>query len=59
MDSSRGSVSLQNLGKTVIEDPLSPFFLHHSDNPGIALFSNRLTGGNYARGVVQSQLPCL
>lgn len=39
---------LQNPGKSVIEDPLSPFFLHHSDNAGLVLISNQLTGDNYA-----------
>lgn len=29
------------------EDPSNPFFLHHSDNPGLALVSQPLTGENY------------
>ncbi|KAI9194995.1 hypothetical protein LWI28_010706 [Acer negundo] len=29
-------------------DPSSPYFLHHSDNPGVVLVSQLLTGENYA-----------
>ena len=35
-------------GKSAIDDPLSPFFLHHSDSPGLILVSQSLTGDNYA-----------
>ena len=34
-------------GKSAIDDPLNPYFLHHSDNPGVALVSQPLTGENY------------
>ncbi|XP_075479322.1 uncharacterized protein LOC142520206 [Primulina tabacum] len=34
--------------RSVVDDPLTPFFLHHSDNPGISLVSQPLTGENYA-----------
>ncbi|KAJ1386443.1 Gag-polypeptide of LTR copia-type [Sesbania bispinosa] len=30
-----------------MEDPSNPFFLHHSDGPGIALVSQPLTDSNY------------
>ena len=40
------SVQVQN-GKSAIDDPVSPFFLHHSDNPGLVLVSQQLTGDNY------------
>ncbi|XP_073307175.1 uncharacterized protein [Primulina huaijiensis] len=33
---------------SVIDDPMSPYFLHHSDNPGLTLVSQSLTGDNYA-----------
>ncbi|XP_075500176.1 uncharacterized protein LOC142538761 [Primulina tabacum] len=32
---------------SVIDDLLNPYFLHHSDNPGISLLSQPLTGENY------------
>lgn len=32
--------------KSVIDDPLSPFFLRHSDNPGLVLVTQPLTGDN-------------
>ncbi|XP_073045359.1 uncharacterized protein [Primulina eburnea] len=34
--------------RSVVDDPLNPYFLHHSDNPGISLVSQPLTGDNYA-----------
>lgn len=33
---------------SVADDPLSPYFLHHSDSPGLSLVSQSLTGDNYA-----------
>ncbi|XP_073036794.1 uncharacterized protein [Primulina eburnea] len=33
---------------SAIDDPLSPYFLHHSDNPGLTLVSQSLTGDNYS-----------
>ncbi|XP_075524276.1 uncharacterized protein LOC142556677 [Primulina tabacum] len=35
-------------GRAAIDDLLSPYFLHHSDNPAISLVSQPLTGDNYA-----------
>ena len=35
-------------GKSVIDDPFSSFFLHHSDSPGMVLVSQLLNGDNYA-----------
>ncbi|XP_073287721.1 uncharacterized protein [Primulina huaijiensis] len=35
-------------GRASIDDPLSPYFLHHSDNPAISLVSQPLTGDNNA-----------
>ncbi|XP_073045348.1 uncharacterized protein [Primulina eburnea] len=34
--------------RSAIDDPLSPYFLHYSDNPGITLVSQPLTGDNFA-----------
>ncbi|XP_061340834.1 uncharacterized protein LOC133287279 [Gastrolobium bilobum] len=33
--------------RSEVENPSSPFFLHHSDNPGLVLVSQLLTGDNY------------
>ena len=33
--------------RSAIGDPLSPFFLHYSDSPGLVLVSQQLTGDNY------------
>ena len=43
MDSSAASFS-----KSAIDDPCSPYFLHHSDNPGVSLVSQLLNGDNYS-----------
>ena len=45
---SRASSSTQSNGQSAIEDPLSPYFLHHSNGPGTVLVSQVLTGENYA-----------
>lgn len=42
-----GSRSLAS-GQSAIDDPLSPYFLHHSDNPGLSLVSQPLIGDNYS-----------
>ncbi|XP_073020945.1 uncharacterized protein [Primulina eburnea] len=34
-------------GQSAIDDPMSPYFLHHADNPGLTLVSQALTGDNY------------
>ncbi|XP_075518245.1 uncharacterized protein LOC142552365 isoform X2 [Primulina tabacum] len=34
-------------GQSAIEDPMSLYFLHHADNPGLMLVSQALTGENY------------
>ncbi|KAL5540434.1 hypothetical protein UlMin_044950 [Ulmus minor] len=34
--------------KSAIDEPSSPYFLHHSDGPGIVLISQHLTGDKYA-----------
>ncbi|XP_075515865.1 uncharacterized protein LOC142550675 [Primulina tabacum] len=34
--------------QSAIDDPMSPYFLHHSDNPGLILVSQSLTGDNYS-----------
>ena len=34
--------------KSAIDEPLSPYFLHHFDDPGLVLVSQPLTGDNYA-----------
>ena len=50
MDSlaSRSTASISVNSKSAIDDPSSPFFLHHSDNPGVVLVSQPLSGDNYA-----------
>ena len=42
-ENSRSSIS-----KSAIDEPSSPYFLHHSDGPGLILVSQVLTGDNYA-----------
>ena len=34
-------------GRSTMDDPTSPFFLHHSNNPSLILVSQPLTGDNY------------
>lgn len=34
--------------RSAIDDQLSPYYLHHSDNPGLVLVSKDLIGDNYA-----------
>lgn len=33
--------------RAAIDNPLSPYFFHHSDNPGLVLVSQQLTRDNY------------
>ncbi|XP_073282613.1 uncharacterized protein [Primulina huaijiensis] len=33
--------------RSAVDDPSSPYFLHHSDNPGLVLVSQPLTGDNF------------
>ena len=35
-------------GPSAIDVPSSPYFLHHSDSPGLVLVSQHLTGDNYS-----------
>ncbi|XP_075483560.1 uncharacterized protein LOC142523713 [Primulina tabacum] len=42
------SEASRSIGQSAIDDPLSPYFLHHSDNPGLTLVSQSLTGDNYS-----------
>ncbi|KAL5754433.1 hypothetical protein ACOSP7_022653 [Xanthoceras sorbifolium] len=37
-----------NSSRSAIQEPSNPFYLHHSDSPGLVLVSQRLTGENYA-----------
>ncbi|KAL5760938.1 hypothetical protein ACOSQ2_019776 [Xanthoceras sorbifolium] len=34
--------------RSAMFEPSNPFYLHHSDNPGLVLVSQQLTGDNYA-----------
>ncbi|XP_073119931.1 uncharacterized protein [Henckelia pumila] len=34
--------------RSIMDDPSSPYFLHHSDNPGMILVSQQLAGDNFA-----------
>ncbi|KAL5790526.1 hypothetical protein ACOSQ2_005414 [Xanthoceras sorbifolium] len=43
-----GSDPRFSTNKSNLEDTSSPFFLHHSDNPGLVLVSQTLTRDNYA-----------
>ncbi|XP_075492646.1 uncharacterized protein LOC142530717 [Primulina tabacum] len=42
------SESSRSIDQSVIDDPMSPYFLHHSDNPDLVLVSQSLTGDNYS-----------
>ncbi|XP_075499955.1 uncharacterized protein LOC142538526 [Primulina tabacum] len=42
------SESSRSIGQSAIDDPMSPYFLHHSDNPDLVLVSQSLTGDNYS-----------
>ncbi|XP_073285223.1 uncharacterized protein [Primulina huaijiensis] len=35
------------MGQSAVDDQSSPYFLHHSDNPGLLLVSQQLTGENF------------
>ena len=48
VDSGSSLSSGASNGNSAIDDPLSPYFLHHTDNPGLSLVSQLLTGENYA-----------
>ncbi|KAL5849284.1 hypothetical protein ACOSQ4_007297 [Xanthoceras sorbifolium] len=43
-----GSDSRFSANRSNLKDASSPFFLHHSDNSGLVLVSQTLTGDNYA-----------
>ena len=43
----QGSGSGNNPSQSPIDDRMSPYYLHHSDNPGFVLVSQPLTGENY------------
>ncbi|XP_022849787.1 uncharacterized protein LOC111371850 [Olea europaea var. sylvestris] len=40
--------SSSSMNHSSIDDVSSPYYLHHSDSPGIVLVSQQLTGENYA-----------
>lgn len=42
------SVNYSSMSNSDIDDGSSPYFLHHSDNPGLILVSQPLMGDNYA-----------
>ncbi|KAL5779742.1 hypothetical protein ACOSQ2_010479 [Xanthoceras sorbifolium] len=37
-----------NSSRSAIQEPSNPFYLYHSDSPGLVLVSQQLTGENYA-----------
>lgn len=39
--------SMSSINRSTSNDSSNPFFLHHSDNPGLILVSQHLTGDNY------------
>ena len=48
MENSESENSRSLVSKSAIDEPSSPYFLHHSDGPGLVLVSQPLTGDNYA-----------
>ena len=49
MDTPRsGNSSSASIGKSAVDDPLNPYYLHHFDSPCFVLVSQLLTGDNYA-----------
>ena len=48
MASSSSNSSFSTGSRFAIEDPSNPYFLHHSDNPGLVLVSQPLTGDDYS-----------
>lgn len=48
MDSQDFIQTRSSSGKSIIDDPSSPYFLHHSDGSGLVLVSQSLNGDNYA-----------
>lgn len=48
MDSGNSLGSSTANGQSLIDNPLSSYFLHHYDSPGLVLLSQSLTGENYA-----------
>lgn len=42
-----GNVPLLSSSNTALENPSIPYFLHHGENLGIMLVTDRLTGDNY------------
>ncbi|KAL5760819.1 hypothetical protein ACOSQ2_019657 [Xanthoceras sorbifolium] len=37
-----------NSARSAMTEPSNPFYLHHSDSPGLVLVSQQLTSDNYA-----------
>ena len=48
MDSPASGSVLSSNGKSAIDDLSSPYYLHHTDSPGLSLVSQPLIGDNYA-----------
>lgn len=48
MDSHDFARTRSSNSKSIIDDPSNPFYLHHSDGPGLVLVSQALNGDNYA-----------
>ncbi|KAL5563154.1 hypothetical protein UlMin_032901 [Ulmus minor] len=48
METPKSGKSNTTSGNSAIDDSSNPYFLHHSDNPGLVLVSQPLIGENYA-----------
>lgn len=48
MASVHSNASSDSSAKPTINDPMSPYFLYHSDGPGLVLVSQPFIGDNYA-----------
>lgn len=48
MVSGNSSGVLRSNGQSAIDDPMSTYYLRHSDNPGLTLVSQFLTGDSYS-----------
>ena len=46
--SGSSSIPVTSNGRSAIDGPMSPYFLHHSDSHGLILVSQPLIGENYA-----------
>lgn len=48
MKNVRSESPASRLGRSISYDSSNPYYLHHSDSPGLVLVTHQLTGDNYA-----------